>query len=102
MNPITNPLVVTLAIAVAYVVWNIVTFSLFAIDKRRAKANEWRIKEATLFLCAFLMGGVGSLVGMQILRHKTQHTSFKILIPLAVLVNIAVLVGLFFLLFQLR
>ena len=82
------------------VLWNIITFALFAIDKGRAKANKWRIKEATLFLTAFLMGGFGSLLGMYMLRHKTQHTSFKILIPLAVLVNIGILVGAWFLLFN--
>ncbi|MCL2356880.1 MAG: DUF1294 domain-containing protein [Defluviitaleaceae bacterium] len=81
------------------VLWNLVTFALFAIDKARAKAGEWRIKEATLFITAFLMGGFGSIAGMYALRHKTQKISFKILIPLAVVVNVVVLIGLGILLF---
>lgn len=82
-----------LIVAGVLVVWNIITFSLYAADKRKAKNNEWRIKEATLFMVAFLMGGIGSMLGMSLLRHKTKHMSFRILIPLAVVLNIAVIVG---------
>jgi len=82
------------------ILWNIATFALYAIDKGRAKANQWRIKEFTLILVAFLMGGVGALLGMNILRHKTQKTIFKVMVPLGVVVNIIVLVGLFLLLFS--
>jgi uncharacterized membrane protein YsdA (DUF1294 family) len=82
----------------AVIVWNIVTFSLYAIDKAKAKKNQWRISEATLIICAFLMGGIGALLGMHILRHKTQHIKFKLLVPIAVIVNIAALVGCYLLL----
>ena len=96
MVVLTSP--ITWVIVGLIVIWNIVSFALFAIDKKRAEANKWRIKEATLFLSAFAMGGVGALLGMNLLRHKTKHMSFKILIPLAVLVNIIILAGVFFLL----
>jgi uncharacterized membrane protein YsdA (DUF1294 family) len=82
----------------AVIVWNIITFSLYAIDKAKARKNQWRISEATLIICAFLMGGIGALLGMQILRHKTQHIKFKVLVPIAVVVNIAALVGCYLLL----
>jgi len=86
-------LFVILAIAV---VMNVVTFALYATDKRRAQNNQWRIKEATLLICGFLMGGIGAFLGMSLLRHKTKHIQFKILVPLAVVVNIAVVVGYLF------
>ena len=83
-----------LYIAVAILVlWNLITFSMYGIDKRKAKKNKWRISESALITCAFLMGGVGALLGMSIFRHKTQHLKFKLLIPLAVIINIALVVG---------
>ena len=83
--------------AVALVLWNIITFALYAIDKSKAKRNKWRINEATLIACAFLMGGIGAMLGMSILRHKTQHLKFKLLVPVAVVLNAAVVaVVLFF------
>ncbi|MCL2400264.1 MAG: DUF1294 domain-containing protein [Defluviitaleaceae bacterium] len=85
-----------LILAIILVLWNIATFSLYAIDKGRAKAGKWRISEATLITVAFLMGGIGALLGMNVLRHKTKHLKFKVLVPLAVVLNIGVVVALYF------
>jgi len=74
----------------ALVLWNIVTFFLYYSDKRKAEKKQWRIKERTLILVAFLMGGLGALLGMYLLRHKTQHTSFKVLVPIGLVINLAV------------
>ena len=82
--------------AAAIALWNIITFALYAIDKRKAAKNKWRISEATLILCAFLMGGIGAMLGMSILRHKTQHLKFKLLIPISVVLNIAIVVALLY------
>jgi len=80
-------------IALAFLVlWNIITFVLYGIDKSKAKNNKWRISEATLILCAFLMGGIGSFLGMRIFRHKTKHMKFMILVPLAIVINVAVVI----------
>ena len=74
-----------------YIIWNIITFTIMGIDKYKAEHNKWRISEATLLLTAFFMGGLGSLIGSQIFRHKTQKTKFKLLLPLSVLCNWMVL-----------
>jgi len=76
-------------------VWNIITFAFYAADKRKAEKKQWRISEATLIGIAFVMGGLGAFLGMRILRHKTQHIKFKVLVPLALLINIAVIVAMF-------
>ena len=78
---------------IAVVVWNIITFSLYGADKRRAKRNKWRISESTLIACAFLMGGMGALLGMNVFHHKMKHLKFKLLVPVAVVVNIGIVVG---------
>ena len=46
------------------------------LDKRKAIRHQWRIPEATLFFIALLGGGLGSIVGMQLFRHKTRHWYF--------------------------
>ncbi|MCL2360765.1 MAG: DUF1294 domain-containing protein [Defluviitaleaceae bacterium] len=75
------------------ILWNIITFSMYYADKRKAEKNKWRIKERTLILIAFLMGGIGALLGMYLLRHKTQHTSFKLLVPIGLVLNLLVIAG---------
>ena len=75
-------------VIVSIVIWNVVTFLMYGIDKRRARNGEWRISEATLLTVAFLMGGVGSWLGMKVFRHKTDHMKFKLGLPLAVVINV--------------
>lgn len=61
---------------ITYILWNIVTFILMMLDKRRARQQHWRIRERTLFLCALFFGATGVLIGMYRFRHKTRHWSF--------------------------
>jgi len=70
--------------------WNIITFSLYGTDKKKAKRNKWRIKESTLIICTFIMGGIGALLGMCLFHHKTKHIKFLLLIPLAVIINLSI------------
>ena len=79
-------------IIVAFALWNLITFSLYGIDKRRATRKQWRISESTLIVCAFLMGGIGAFLGMWLFRHKTKYLKFKVLIPLAIIANVAVVI----------
>ena len=61
---------------------NAAGFLLMLVDKWKAKKNRWRIRESTLLLIAALGGSVGSLAGMYLFRHKTQHLKFTLGIPL--------------------
>jgi len=81
-----------LFISFAVGIWNIITFALYGIDKRKAQKGNRRISENTLILCAFLMGGLGAFVGMAFFRHKTKHLKFRILVPLSLVLNIVVAV----------
>ena len=73
-------------------VLSLLAFVLCGWDKSRARKHRRRIPEKTLFLLSFLGGGPGFLIGMGVVRHKTRHLSFRILIPLSVL--LWVLIGL--------
>ena len=78
---------------VCYVLWNLAVLLIYGLDKRRAVREKWRIRERTLLICAFAMGGLGALLGMELFRHKTQHIKFKILVPLALVCNAAAVLG---------
>ena len=52
-----------------YLLWylaavNVVTFTVYGIDKSKARRGAWRIPEKTLFLLPLLGGSVGALLGM--------------------------------------
>lgn len=78
------------------IVWLLVTnlagFIQMFVDKRRAQRDKWRIPEKRLFLVAAVGGSIGSILGMQVFRHKTKHRSFVIGMP-AILVTQVVLAG---------
>lgn len=67
---------------------NILAFLLMANDKQRARHKKWRSPEKTLFLTAILGGSIGSILGMQIFRHKTRHTAFVIGMPCILVIQI--------------
>jgi len=81
-----------LIIIILFLFWNLITFFLMGIDKYKSVKGHYRIKEYTLIMTAFLMGGVGTLAGSLFYRHKTKKIKFKVLLPMAVIVNIGVIV----------
>ncbi|MBR3464047.1 MAG: DUF1294 domain-containing protein [Clostridiales bacterium] len=86
---------------VFYAIMTVVTFALYGADKSKAKKGKWRIPEKTLLLFAACFGGLGAFLGMKIFRHKTKHTSFKILVPVFMIIQfILIAVGAYFLLIR--
>src|SRR5690606_12664863 len=61
----------TLRIAGMFCLLNALTYGLFALDKRRARAGAWRIPERSLLLAALLGGSIGASLAQHRLRHKT-------------------------------
>ena len=73
-----------LAAAALYLgLMSVFTFGLFAWDKRRAKRQARRISEANLMWAAWLGGAGGGWLALLRLRHKSRHTAFRFLLPLA-------------------
>lgn len=77
-----------------YVGMSIVTFALYAQDKRAAQAGRWRVPESTLLAVGLIGGWPGAIVAQQTLRHKTKKPSFRVRFWATVLVNVALFVGL--------
>lgn len=78
-------------IAALWLIWNLFTFLQMGMDKRKAVKEKQRISEKTLLLSAFFMGAVGSGAGMLVFHHKTKKWKFRILVPLALAGNLAVI-----------
>ena len=88
-----NPVII--AVSIALIVLNLISFFLMAHDKRRARAGGRRVPEKTLFLAAACFGGLGGVLGMTLCRHKTRHWYFRVFFPLLLIVQIALLIFVF-------
>jgi uncharacterized membrane protein YsdA (DUF1294 family) len=66
---------------------NVITFIVWGFDKLRAKLQQWRIPENTLFALIILGGGAGALLGMTVFRHKTRKLRFKVISVIGVIVH---------------
>lgn len=65
----------------------IAAFLLMGIDKHKAKKGAFRISEASLFVTAILGGSIGSVAGMLVFHHKTNHWYFQCFMPLITLLQ---------------
>jgi len=68
-----------------------IAFMMMGIDKQKAKKQQWRIPERTLWSLAIIGGALGVLIGMRFFRHKTKHRSFTIGMPILLIIHIALL-----------
>lgn len=84
---------ISIIIALIYIaVLNFITFSVYGIDKAKAKNGKWRISEKTLILLAVIGGSVGAILGMYIFHHKTKHAKFYVGLPLILVLQISAVV----------
>lgn len=70
-----------------FILAGIITFFMYGIDKYKAKHKKWRIPERVLIGACFFGGALGGALGMAAWHHKTKKIKFKILVPLAVVIN---------------
>ena len=76
---------------IVYLMLNVIAFSLFGLDKQRAKRGLWRIRESALLAVIWLMSGVGAWLGMRLFRHKTQKRRFVISANVASVLQLALM-----------
>ena len=58
-------------------IWNLLVFMIYGIDKSKAKRGAWRIPEKYLLSFAFLCGGFGAWLAGVTFHHKTRKGYFK-------------------------
>ncbi|WP_219822455.1 DUF1294 domain-containing protein [Shewanella insulae] len=70
---------------------SLITFICYAIDKRAAQQDSWRISESRLHWLSLLGGWPGAMLGQQHLRHKSSKRSFRVILWLTVFINVSLL-----------
>ena len=75
-------------IIIYVIVINLIGFLAMYIDKQKAKTGKWRIPEKTLLMLTILGGGIGTISGMYVFRHKTQKLYFTIGFPAITILEI--------------
>jgi len=74
------------------VIWNLMVFVLYGLDKYNSKGEGRRISERTLLATAFLFGGLGAFFGMHLFHHKTRKQKFIYLVPVSIILNILIVI----------
>jgi uncharacterized membrane protein YsdA (DUF1294 family) len=70
-----------------YLGLSLLTFLVYASDKRAARHQQRRVRERTLHLLALAGGWPGALLARRWLRHKSAKRSFSRVLWLTVLAN---------------
>ena len=64
-------------ITFALLIWNLLTFIIYGIDKSKARRRVWRIPEKILLILAFTYGGFGAWLAGITFHHKIRKWYFK-------------------------
>lgn len=56
---------------------SLITYALYASDKKRAKADAWRISEFTLHFMELIGGWPAAFIAQRRLRHKSSKRSYQ-------------------------
>ena len=79
-------------VVIYLIIMNILGFFAMGLDKHQAKMGNRRIPENTLFGFTLLGGGIGTIAGMYVFRHKTKKLKFKIGMPLILILEILIFI----------
>ena len=79
-------------IIIYLIVINIIGFLLMFLDKKKAERGAWRISEKNLFLDKLLGGGIGTISGMYVFRHKTKKLKFTLGLPVILILEIVLVI----------
>lgn len=69
---------------------SLAAYAAFWLDKRRARAGRWRIRERTLLTLALLGGFPGAYLAGARLRHKTRDRPFSLQLHAATLAHLLI------------
>ena len=64
-------------ITLVFLIWNVMVFLIYGIDKYKARRRVWRIPEKTLLILAFIFGGFGAWLAGITFHHKTRNGILK-------------------------
>lgn len=64
-------------ITLALLIWNLLIFLIYGIDKSKARRGAWRVPEKILLILALTCGGFGAWLAGITFHHKTRKWCFK-------------------------
>ena len=73
---------------------SLLTAIITIIDKINAKNGDRRIPEDFLLTLALIGGSVAEYIIMKLIRHKTRHTKFMVGLPVLIVIQIVIIIGL--------
>ena len=77
------------ALIIYIILINLIAYIIMCFDKYQSKKKGNRISENKLFFIAFILGALGIYLGMKApIYHKAAKTTFKIGIPLLIILNV--------------
>ncbi|WP_310608274.1 DUF1294 domain-containing protein [Buttiauxella brennerae] len=79
---------------------SVLTLVVYGADKVAARKAWRRVPESTLLVFGVVGGWPGAIVGQQLFRHKTQKQPFRTWFIISVMLNIAVLVAVYWFYFR--
>lgn len=86
-------IVITPEMIILYVlIINLIGFLIMGLDKFKAKKGFWRTPEKTIFIITLLGGGIGTVTGMYLFRHKTKKMKFTIGLPTILISEIVLII----------
>ena len=87
--------VLPIVVIFIYITMGIITYFVYAQDKKSAISNERRTSEQFLLSLSLFGGWMGALIAQQKFRHKTKKTSFQKSFWATVIFNILFLTSAF-------
>lgn len=75
-------------IIIYLIIINLIGFYMMWSDKKKAQNGSWRISENALLVVTALGGGIGTISGMYLFRHKTKKLKFTIGLPFILILEI--------------
>ena len=75
-----------------YGIASVACFIGYALDKRAAEKNQWRVSETILLMIGLAGGWPGAILAQEIFRHKTKKITFRTLFWMSVAINMAAFV----------
>ena len=70
-----------------YAVMSVITFIMYAKDKKAAEWDSWRTPESTLHAISLVGGWPGAGIAQSFLRHKSKKVSFRVTYWITVIAN---------------
>ena len=77
-------------LAIYLILINLIAVIVTIYDKLCAVKRRWRVKESTLLLLSALGGSICMYITMLLIRHKTRHIKFMLVIPLILIVQLII------------